>query len=543
MHSKNLNIGNPGGGSVTPADPSTVTINATGGTFIADGKEHKVVATLSNGDGYTLEYSIDGGTTWVTTAPGLTEPGKLTVSVRATSTAGIATTGDVVLHVLESVPAGTKVKIVKHGTTTKAPFRSAPSSSAAKVNNLSLPVGTECYYQGKSGDWYKVTYNDLEGYIYYWFVDLQKIELKPTISSQPKDVTAAKDADATFKVVAKASEGTLTYQWQENGSNVSGATYASYTVKAEDTKDGYTYRCIVKDSNGSVTSREATLTVITTKPAFTKDLPATTGIVSGKTMTLSIAVDYADSYQWYYQEPGTSVWINAEGTGCHTPNYSAKATTDLEGYKFKCKATNPIGSTESKETELVVVTAVPKITTQPKSVKVDDGDNVTLSVVATGKGLTYQWYYCKPGGSFKKSGMSGADTDTIDLGSVPYSHKGYKYRCVVKNAKGKVTSKSATVTVRPPKPTITTQPSDLNPTFNVGDPMTFSIVASGTGLKYQWQYKTPSGSWKSCKNSSAKTDTYTNTAKDTFNGNQYRCKVTNKQGGVIYCDTINVTVN
>ena len=50
-----------------------------------DGKSHTVTAK-SNVDDATIEYSIDGGSTWSKTAPSLTDVGVITFSVRATRT-------------------------------------------------------------------------------------------------------------------------------------------------------------------------------------------------------------------------------------------------------------------------------------------------------------------------------------------------------------------------------------------------------------------------------------------------------------------------
>ncbi len=105
-------------------DPSKAKLTAKGGTFVYDGKEHKVTAKLENGDGYTIEYSTDNGKTWTTHVPSLTQVGTLTVKVRATGGSSQLTHKDVVIEVLEKVPAGTKVTIVAHGSTTKAPVRS-----------------------------------------------------------------------------------------------------------------------------------------------------------------------------------------------------------------------------------------------------------------------------------------------------------------------------------------------------------------------------------------------------------------------------------
>ena len=83
----------------------------------------------------------------------------------------------------------------------------------------------------------------------------------PTITTQPANQTVAAGQTATFSVVASGT-APLTYQWQKNGSAISGATATSYTTPVTTTADsGELFRVVVSNSVGSVTSNSATLTV------------------------------------------------------------------------------------------------------------------------------------------------------------------------------------------------------------------------------------------------------------------------------------------
>ena len=87
---------------------------------------------------------------------------------------------------------------------------------------------------------------------------------KPTllsITTQPASQTVTAGQTATFTVVASGS-APLSYQWQKNGTNLSGATAASYNTPVTTTADsGEQFRVIVSDSSGSDPSSIATLTV------------------------------------------------------------------------------------------------------------------------------------------------------------------------------------------------------------------------------------------------------------------------------------------
>jgi len=88
----------------------------------------------------------------------------------------------------------------------------------------------------------------------------------PTIGTQPNNLSIVSGNTATFTVTAGGT-APLTYQWQENGTAITGATDASYTTPAEPVSDtGATFAVVVKNSAGSVTSANATLTVTATSP-------------------------------------------------------------------------------------------------------------------------------------------------------------------------------------------------------------------------------------------------------------------------------------
>ena len=62
----------------------------------------------------------------------------------------------------------------------------------------------------------------------------------------------------------------MSYQWQKGGANISGATSSSYTTPAVVSADnGASFRVVVTNGAGSVTSNSATLTVVTALPSGT----------------------------------------------------------------------------------------------------------------------------------------------------------------------------------------------------------------------------------------------------------------------------------
>jgi len=86
----------------------------------------------------------------------------------------------------------------------------------------------------------------------------------PVISVQPADATTVLGGTAKFTVTA-SSETTPTYQWQRNGSAITGATAASYlTHPASMSDDGATFSVTVTNTTGSTVSSAAKLNVTPT---------------------------------------------------------------------------------------------------------------------------------------------------------------------------------------------------------------------------------------------------------------------------------------
>ena len=83
----------------------------------------------------------------------------------------------------------------------------------------------------------------------------------PSIATQPAGVTVTEGLPATFSVTASGT-GSLAYQWRRNGTAISGATSASYTLNNTVAADNAArFSVIVSSSAGSVTSTDALLTV------------------------------------------------------------------------------------------------------------------------------------------------------------------------------------------------------------------------------------------------------------------------------------------
>jgi glucose/arabinose dehydrogenase len=94
------------------------------------------------------------------------------------------------------------------------------------------------------------------------------VNAPPSITQQPANQTVTQGQPATFTVGATGS-ATLTYQWQRNQANISGATSSTYMTSATTSADdGAKFRCVVTNGFGNATSNEVTLTVLPPPPVL-----------------------------------------------------------------------------------------------------------------------------------------------------------------------------------------------------------------------------------------------------------------------------------
>ncbi len=294
------------------------------------------------------------------------------------------------------------------------------------------------------------------------------------ISSQPENKSVVAGQTAIFSVVASGS-GALTYQWKKNGTAIGGATAASYTTPATTSADnGALFTAVVTDSNGSVTSSPATLTVTSAAvaPSITTQ-PVSKSVTAGQPATFSVTATGTATLTYQWKKNGAAI------SGATSSSYTTPATTAADNNaQFSVTVTNSVSSVTSSAATLTV-NIPPSITAQPASVAVTVGQAGTFGVTATGTGtLSYQW---------KKSGtvISGATSASYTTPATTIADNGAQFTVTITDLVSNVTSNAAILTVNAP-PSITAQPASQ--TVSAGATATFSVNATGTGtLTYQWK--------------------------------------------------------
>ena len=264
---------------------------------------------------------------------------------------------------------------------------------------------------------------------------------RPVITGQPTNQTVMVGSNAIFIVTANGI-GLLSYQWQFNGANISGAVATNYGLTDITTNNAGNYTVVVSNVGGSVTSSVAVLTVLlpTPPPVITIQPDSQTVTVSSN-VTFNITADGVGplSYQWQFN--GTNL------DGAVATNYDLTDVTTNNAGDYTVVVSNAGGSVTSSVAALTVLLPMPPpppaITIQPISQTVAEGTPVELSISATGDGLSYQWL---------KDGrmISGATNNTLNIVNASMTNSGV-YFVAITNASGFVISQPVTIAVGTPQ--------------------------------------------------------------------------------------------
>ncbi len=349
------------------------------------------------------------------------------------------------------------------------------------------------------------------------------------ITTQPKTTYAKYGATAKLTIAA-SGEG-LTYQWyyKKSGSSSftkSSVTSATYSVTMSETYSDRLVYCVVTDKYGN-TAQSNTVT-LRMKATITKQ-PVSTSVPEGSKLSVSVsAVGDGLTYQWYYKAPGSSSYTKSTITSA---TYSTTMKSTYSGRQMYCVVTDKYGYSETSDTFTITESSL-KITTQPKTTYAKIGSTVKITVAANGEGLTYQWYYKKPGASsFSKSSITSATYSTTMMAD----YSGRQMYCVVTDKYGN-TIKSNTIYLYS-ELTITKQP--VSTTVSAGSKLSVSVTATGDGLTYQWYYKKPGSS--TFTKSSITSATYSTTMMADYSGRQMYCLVTDKYGNTAISNIITIS--
>ena len=181
--------------------------------------------------------------------------------------------------------------------------------------------------------------------------------------------------------------------------------------------------------------------------------PADISVVAPASATFGVVASTdATLWQWERSNDGGVSWTAI--TGATAATYATAATSSNaataggdDGALFRARITGPGGISQTRAARLTVTVGAigPAITTQPQDLTVAAGDGALFSVVASGTTLVYQWQRSNDGGvTFVDIGVSASSYLVTPTAA---GDDNARFRVIVSNAVGSVTSSTATLTV------------------------------------------------------------------------------------------------
>lgn len=352
-------------------------------------------------------------------------------------------------------------------------------------------------------------------------------------------VSALKCAESNVSFSVQATGLNTTYQWKKGAVDISdipgkiaGSNSPVLTINDLQPADAGLYSCTISgDCGGPVSSTQATLTV--NEAVVITAQPVSVTACTGDNVSFSASATPLSglNYQWYFDPEGGAVAFAAFGApGKSLPITGVAPANEGDYY---CMISNACGEVQITNTVTLNIPAQTAITLNPAGDVVCAGSNLNLSVTATGENLTYQWFRDADPALTDNAVVHNSTTANISFTGLTTAYTG-NYRVKVTGTCGEVTSSpDAVISVRQPI-SITSQP--VNRTICAGSDVTFSVVATGDDLTYQWQYN-------NVNIPSADDPDYTITGATAINAGAYRCIVSSSECGSLASTSATLTVN
>jgi uncharacterized repeat protein (TIGR02543 family) len=238
------------------------------------------------------------------------------------------------------------------------------------------------------------------------------VAVAPTVSGKTASTTELLNLGqaVSWNYTATATDnGVLTYKWQKDGVDISGATSATYGFTVSNINETGTYKVIVTNTKNGTTATAEYTVVFTAQAILATPTNVTATTTTGQVMSVTVdwtVVANAASYDVYIYDSQNALICTFTTTSNRAAlsdaNCPAFAATSPQTYSVKVRANAAAGQDAyrySATSGAVSVTtnpfaSTPVITTQPIDVYATVGQTATMSVVATGDGtLSYRWKY------------------------------------------------------------------------------------------------------------------------------------------------------
>ena len=263
----------------------------------------------------------------------------------------------------------------------------------------------------------------------------------PTITTQPINQTVAEGETTSFSVGASGTEP-FSYQWQFNSNNISGGNASILTLTNVTLVQQGSYRVIVTNAYGSITSAVAQLTVNSGPPLIISQ-PTNQTIALSSNAVFSVSVSGSGPFTFRWIKNGTNqLTDSAHFVGTTTSTLTLLNANLTDEGTYSVIVSNSVTSITSASATLNVL-GPPTIWQQPNGVTGVTGETIAFTVGVTGATpLRYQW-------RVNGTNLSGATNSTFTIQNLQLTNAG-SYSVTVSNQFSTVTSDSAPLKVAQP---------------------------------------------------------------------------------------------
>jgi hypothetical protein len=217
--------------------------------------------------------------------------------------------------------------------------------------------------------------------------------------------------------------------------------------------------------------------------------PKDTTTCSGNSVSFSVTASGVIAYQW---QEFISSWSNLTNTGVYSgATDSVLSLSNISGLgarQYRCIVTGTTAPSDTSNAATLLEISPPAILLQPRDTVSCSGNPSGFTIAASGSGLSYQWQIDTGTGFFNvpTGGTYLGDTSSnLTVLSVSPGMNGYRYRCIASGVCAPpINSASALLKVTLPTAIVI---DGSNALICAGDSTSFTILASGESLSYQWQ--------------------------------------------------------
>lgn len=252
--------------------------------------------------------------------------------------------------------------------------------------------------------------------------------------SKPINTTICSGNAANF--IVRATGSGLTYQWKKgvfnlsNGGNISGATSDTLKINPAIITDTSVNYYVITSGTCSLndTSLHVSLTV-NLPPVITVE-PSNQTACAGTSVQFPVTAKGTGLvYQWRKGNVNVINGGNISGATSDTLKINAITLADTST-NYYVIVSGVCAPSDSSTHVSLTVNAIPTMITQPVNQSACEGSSVSLSVMASGAGLTYQW---KKGGNVISNGgnISGATSAVLTFNPVNVADTSTNYYVVI----------------------------------------------------------------------------------------------------------------